>query len=81
MAAGQPSTRLIMTWGGGRSDIHKQQFVKNDQLSPELLLLLFPNTYKEISISLYSLYALDWEGTSVEEEIPELGIWNPQIVV
>ena len=39
------------------------------------------NTYKEISISLYSLYALDWEGTSVEEEIPELGIWNPQIVV
>ena len=41
MAAGQPSTRLIMTWGGGRSDIHKQQFVKNDQLSPELLLLLF----------------------------------------
>ena len=30
-----------MTWGGGRSEIHKQLIVNNDQSSPELLLLLF----------------------------------------
>ena len=32
---------LIKQWGGGRSEIHKYLFMKNDQLSPELLLLIF----------------------------------------
>ena len=32
------------------------------------------NTYKEISISLDSLYARDLWGTSVEDEIPEKGL-------
>ena len=41
MVTGQPYLRLIMTWGGGRSEIHKQLFVNNDLLSLELLLLLF----------------------------------------
>ena len=36
------------------------------------------NTYKEIIISLDSVYARDLGGTSVEDEIPERGLWNPQ---
>ena len=32
------------------------------------------NTYKEIIISLNSLYARDLGGTSVEDEIPERGL-------
>ena len=51
MATDQPYTRLIMKWGGARSEIHKQLIVNNDQSSPEL----FVNTYKEICISLDSL--------------------------
>ena len=81
MATGQPSTRLIMTWGGGRSEIHKQLFVNKDQSSPELFYSFSVNTYKEISISLNSLYTRNLGGTSVEEVIPEQGLWNPKISI
>ena len=62
MANGQPSTRLIMTWGWGRSE--------NDQSSPKLFLLLFRKQGDKYQ-SLNSIYARELGGTSVEEEIPE----------
>ena len=74
MATGQPSTRLIMTWGGGGSEIHIQLVVNNEQSSPELFYSFSVNTYKELIISLDSLYARDLGGTSVEDEIPERGL-------
>ena len=67
MATGQPSTRLIMTWEGGRSE--------NDQFHHQNSFYSFSiNTYKEISISLDSFYARDLEVTSVEEEVSERGL-------
>ena len=57
-----------MTWGGGRSEIHKQLVVNNDQSSPELLLLLFRKHLKGDNYqSRLSLYARDLGGTSVED--------------
>ena len=47
MATGQPSTRLIMMRGGGRSEIHKQLFVNKDQSSPELFYSFSVNTLKD----------------------------------
>jgi len=63
MATGQPYTRMIMTWGWGR--------LENDQSSAEIHLLLFRKHFKEIIISLDSLYARDLGGTS-EEDVKSL---------
>ena len=65
MATGQPSKRLIMTWGGGRSEIHKHPIVNNDLSSPELFLLLFR---KHLLGDKYQ------SRLSVEDEIPERGL-------
>jgi len=55
MANGQPSTRLILTWGGGRSE--------NDQSSPKLLLLLFRKHLQGDKYqSLNSIYARELGG-------------------
>ena len=69
MATGQPSKRLIMTWGGGRSEIHKHPIVNNDLSSPELFLLLFR---KHLLGDKYQ------SRLSVEDEITERGLWKPE---
>ena len=79
MATGQPSTRLIMTWEGGRSEIHKQLVVNNDQSSQELLLLLFRKHLKgdnyQSRLSICSRLRGDF---CRGYEIPERGLWNPR---
>ena len=77
MATGQPSTRLIMTLGGGRSEIHKQLLCIMINHHQNSFYSFSVNTYREISISLNSLYTRNLGGTSVEEVIPEQGFWNP----